>query len=399
MRLGFVANSKLVFDGESYRYKSGEWRYLERVASLFEEVDICTSFETTTDNYDKYASRLTVPNGKIIKLGVSDGSGYLTWLQDKYRIVSILNKRSLSWDYAFIMTPGWAALFSWWFHKRDEWPYAISARLDWAGAIAYRSSRPRWIRWGLRPYIELIRRIEYRLLRDASIRLVTGQLLINDYPQFADTSLHSLNFDLSLDDFRKRRDTCKEDTIRVVYVGALERRKAVHLLIKAVALLIRDNQQISLHVIGSGPEQSELKRLGKELSIKDRIVFHGYIHDRECLLHELFHSDIFVIPSYSEGFPRVIYEAMSQSLPIIATRVGGIPGFLENEETALLVPPGNVQEISDAICRVIKDKRLRRKLIWNGHQFAYKVVQSDPIGQAVDKFRAEIKSLQSSNSG
>jgi glycosyltransferase involved in cell wall biosynthesis len=403
MRLGFVGNSALFWDGQRHSYKSGEWRYLEKVAPLFDVIDVCAyvkdSASAETGMEQGFTHGLKVPNGAVHNL-LDHGllrRGKAAWLGKQMGTFLTLSRLSKRWDFAFIVTPGWPALFCWWFHRRDGWPYAVSARLDWAGAIQLRSGRPRWMRLVLMPYTRLAELIEYQMLRDAAIRMVSGQLLLSRYPEFAQSTLSTLNVDLGAEDFRIRLDTCQnEDQIRVVYVGRLVKRKAVDVIIRAVASLLTAGQRLQLHIIGDGPEQIILEKLCESLSIHDSVVFHGYIPRKEVLLDELYRCDMLVIASFSEGFPRVIYEAMSQSLPVIATRVGGIPGLLDDGETALLVPSGDVECLAKAIRRVIQDGDLRRRLVQAGYAFALGVVRSEPIEMAFEQFQRETEKLKAS---
>jgi glycosyltransferase involved in cell wall biosynthesis len=84
-------------------------------------------------------------------------------------------------------------------------------------------------------------------------------------------------------------------------------------------------------------------------------------------------ADIYCIPSYEEGFPKTIWEALANSLPVISTLVGGIPEYLINGEEAILIEPKKVDELHYAIKQVIENKSLREKLISNGIKKAKEV--------------------------
>jgi glycosyltransferase involved in cell wall biosynthesis len=77
-----------------------------------------------------------------------------------------------------------------------------------------------------------------------------------------------------------------------------------------------------------------------------------------------------VLPSYHEGFPRTIWEAMANSLPVIATRVGGIPNYLKNNENAILIEPKIVEDIVISVKKLINDNNLREKIVVNGLEIA-----------------------------
>ena len=86
-------------------------------------------------------------------------------------------------------------------------------------------------------------------------------------------------------------------------------------------------------------------------------------------LNALYRSaDIYVIPSYHEGFPRTIWEAMANGLPVIASNVGSIPSFVG--DSAILIRPHNVTDLTDALKRVMNDNSLRKRLIASGYERA-----------------------------
>ena len=79
-------------------------------------------------------------------------------------------------------------------------------------------------------------------------------------------------------------------------------------------------------------------------------------------------ADLFVLPSFAEGVPVVLMEAMAQEIPVISTRITGIPELIEHEKTGLLVTPGNVGELAEAIIRVLEDSSLGEKLGTEGRK-------------------------------
>jgi glycosyltransferase involved in cell wall biosynthesis len=86
-------------------------------------------------------------------------------------------------------------------------------------------------------------------------------------------------------------------------------------------------------------------------------------------------AQIYILPSQSdfEGFPRTIWEAMANSLPVVATRVGSIPYFVQNEMHILMVEPRNIEALYTAVKNVIEDKKLRETLILNSYNFAKEI--------------------------
>ena len=151
-------------------------------------------------------------------------------------------------------------------------------------------------------------------------------------------------------------------------IGSLIPRKGINNIITAIKILRREGYRVKLwHAGGSIPENlAKSISLCRHLDVDEHVVFHGYKNSLDELLSLYRKADIFIMASHSEGYPRSITEAQSQSLPVIATKVGGIPARIENEQDALLINPGKTEEIARAIAKVISDKVLRKRMIANG---------------------------------
>ena len=142
-------------------------------------------------------------------------------------------------------------------------------------------------------------------------------------------------------------------------------------LLNAFSEITKSKTNVHLNIVGweddpKIPVESELKILAKKLNIEASITFHGFKNVGHELNEMYRMADIYILPSYHEGFPRTIWEAMANSLPVICTSVGSIPLELENEHDALIVQPKSVQEIQKAINRLLKNPSMRRSFIKNG---------------------------------
>lgn len=134
-------------------------------------------------------------------------------------------------------------------------------------------------------------------------------------------------------------------TSRLVYKNGLD------LIIKALPLL---PETVVLHIAGVGPEESNLKELALKLGVLNRVVFHGLI-PYEQLPQFLATGRIFIRPSRSEGLGNSFLEAMAVGLPIVAPLVGGIPDFLEDRQTGLVIEAENPIDIADKIKWLLDD--------------------------------------------
>jgi glycosyltransferase involved in cell wall biosynthesis len=144
------------------------------------------------------------------------------------------------------------------------------------------------------------------------------------------------------------------DALVVGTAAVLEARKGVDLLIDACA---RAGTELRLEVFGDGPRARELEAQAVTARVDAR--FHGHVDNAASRFGEL---DLFVLPSWGENFPMAILEAMSWAVPVVATRVGGVPEMVVEGETGLLVEPGDRDALAAAIGRVAADPALAARL-------------------------------------
>ena len=139
-------------------------------------------------------------------------------------------------------------------------------------------------------------------------------------------------------------------------VGRLVPIKGLEWLLKAAPQVLAQFPQACFVIIGDGPLLGELRQLTSKLGIGLRVVFLGAREDvPECLAA----LDLFVLPSLNEGMGRVLLEAMAVGLPVVATRVGGIPDIVPDGTTGLLVPPRDDRALAEAILILLRDRSRR----------------------------------------
>ncbi len=149
-------------------------------------------------------------------------------------------------------------------------------------------------------------------------------------------------------------------SLDVLYLAHLIRRKGFDDLIKAFQKVAQEVPKARLVFCGSG-ETDYAHELGKELGIIDRIVFRGWIPETE-ITNQLALATVFCLPSYDEGLPMGILEAMSSGVAIVTTPVGGVPDVLTHEVNALLFEPGDIDSLSERLVRLLTNEELRARL-------------------------------------
>ncbi|MCC7208168.1 MAG: glycosyltransferase [Anaerolineae bacterium] len=176
---------------------------------------------------------------------------------------------------------------------------------------------------------------------------------------------------LTASDFFEREDTCIARPIRLLYTGRLDRGKGLLLIVQAVSELVAQGDDIVFDLVGWAEKgddvEAEIRQLADRLGIGGRVLLHGFKPVGPTLFAHYRQADIYVIASTgSEGFPRTIWEAMAHSLPVVATRVGSIPLYLEDRENVMLVQPGASGSLALAIRKLVAEPDLRRRLIASG---------------------------------
>ncbi|GAA3607351.1 glycosyltransferase family 4 protein [Microlunatus ginsengisoli] len=191
----------------------------------------------------------------------------------------------------------------------------------------------------------------------ATAHYVTEQTLQRHYPASRATSTHVFsNVDLHEDDFTAAPRSERPAIRRLIAVGTHDQLYKGHDdLIRAVGLLRADYPELRLRLVGDGRHSALLRSLAARTGVEDRVEFVGRVDSRTRLRELLDTSDLFCMPSRTEGLPRALIEAMARGVPSIGTTVGGIPELLPAE---LLVPPDDPVRLATLITRLADDPRL-----------------------------------------
>jgi glycosyltransferase involved in cell wall biosynthesis len=146
---------------------------------------------------------------------------------------------------------------------------------------------------------------------------------------------------------------------RVLMVANLRPEKGHDTLIDAASIVLQAYADARFDIVGGGPQRDRLIALAEARGVAPAFSWLGHREDVAALAMA---ADIFVLPSRSEAFPNALLEAMASGLPAVASRVGGIPELIADEQTGLLVRPGDAAGLADAICRLMSDSGLAARL-------------------------------------
>ena len=209
----------------------------------------------------------------------------------------------------------------------------------------------------------LVRRMWQALITRADAVVACSEALRREVLQFAPrarvTTIYN-GADVAL--FRGAARTPRPAIRRILHVGKFEYKKSQDVILRAFKRLLRSYADCSLVLIGaSGPMLEDTRLLIKDLQLENRVELHVNVpHGR--LPEFMAQADLFVLPSRAEPFGIVLLEAGAAGLPVVATRVGGIPELLEHERTGLLVAPDSVEELEQAMRRMVENPELAREL-------------------------------------
>ena len=129
-------------------------------------------------------------------------------------------------------------------------------------------------------------------------------------------------------------------------------------------------------IVGEGPDRQAIENMVQRFGLQSNVILAGQHSDMPEIYAAM---DIFVLPSLNEGLPMTILEAMAASRPVIATRVGAIPRVIKDGETGLLVDPGDVDGLRNALARLLTDSDLCRRLGSAGHEWVSRNYTSEAM--------------------
>lgn len=172
--------------------------------------------------------------------------------------------------------------------------------------------------------------------------------------------------------------------LNIIYLGRMANDKGVIELIHAAKILKVEKIAFHINLVGSGEYIEELKNLVIEEGLQESVSFLGAVFEKDLIKNYYLSNDIFILPSYHEGFPRTIYEAMIFGIPIITTFVGGIPGLMTNNYNCIEITPKSAESIVKAIKFVISNPAKIKILAENASVTISQVFEKRKFSHAVD---------------
>ena len=170
--------------------------------------------------------------------------------------------------------------------------------------------------------------------------------------------------------------------LRLVAIGRFVEQKGLMVLIHALADAVRDVPDIHVTLVGDGEMRADLEAAIAAHGLSENVTLTGWLSEAG-VRDELANAHALVIPSFAEGLPMVVMEAMASGRPVLATYVAGTPELVVPEETGWMVPAGDVQALADLMVRVAAVPQAR--LTQTGQQARERVLERHDIDQEAEK--------------
>lgn len=193
-------------------------------------------------------------------------------------------------------------------------------------------------------------------------------------------------------EYIRRSLAISEDKKVLLFFSFVTKQKGLHLLIKALPAILKDNKYVKLLVVGDGDYLDEAKQLVGQLGLDSYVVFAGHISHEEAPDY-INASDVFVLPTLrQEGMPFSLIEAMSCGKPVVASRIGGVPSVIDDVVNGILIPPGSTSKLIEKINLLLRDNDFADKLAVNARKKAMeKLSHERMIDGTINMFRLAMK--------
>ena len=207
-------------------------------------------------------------------------------------------------------------------------------------------------------------------------------MMLSPYEQWSKFVVSPLGVDAEI--FAPRPGRPASEPFEILCVGRLTPAKGQHILIDAVERLMQEGRQVRLRLVGSGPEEASLREHAARSTAAECMVFEGAIN-QDRIRDFYAAADAFCLPSFAEGLPVVLMEAMAMELPCVTTQIAGIPELIRDGVDGLLVPPSDLDALVKALARLMDNAELREQIGKSGRA---RVVEHYDLRRSVERLAA-----------
>jgi glycosyltransferase involved in cell wall biosynthesis len=209
----------------------------------------------------------------------------------------------------------------------------------------------------------ILKRFAKIILKQASLAIALSENMKTSMKQILNRQIVVLTNGVNLEEIKlnaaKKQEKFGEK--QLLFVGNVRPIKGVEYLIEAMQIVAKKQPTARLVIVGSyNPDFA--RKIPRNL--REKILLKGFVENKN-IPSLMKNSDIFILPSISEGIPNVVLEAMAVGLPIVATRVGGVPELIKDAENGFLVPARSSEQLAEKILLLLNDENLRERISQN----------------------------------
>jgi glycosyltransferase involved in cell wall biosynthesis len=369
MKLAVFSGQYFWFDGKQYSTDEAFVKFVTSFYPYFEKIVFCDALRT-----EKKTQAYILDPGKADVCPLPYFSVYSFWkniLLVYPKIYRIIDRNIHQWDILWLPGPHPVAFLFALICRNQRKPFFQVVRSNLMEQVRHRNKGPR--KSCALATVAILQRVSQELARK-HLTFTVGQEMYNAYKRKGGhvcLTAISLISEKDIEYTLRTKSFEFHQPIRLLSVGRLDPEKGICFLIEAVEKLVKGKRlDVVLQIVGKGLKGGEEQRLRREVEkrrLSGEIRFLGSVPHGPQLLKLYRDSDVFVLPSLTgEGFPQTLFEAMCCGVPIIASRVAGIPRLIKDGENGLLINPASARDICEALERLATDSGLRNRLTHNG---------------------------------
>lgn len=325
---------------------------IEAISELFSETCLVVPYESSSAPTG--SSPLTGKNFKVVTLSLLQGGGLwrkisiLPWLLKNSAIIWREIRRA---DAVHTPIPGDVGTIGMLFAMLLRKPLFVRHCGNW---MVQKTTAERFWRWTMEKFAG-----------GRNVMLATGGATESPSRQnpnikwIFSTSLKKRDFESAVS-----KKPPRNGKLRLVIACRQEKNKGTNIVINSLPLILQKKEDVSLDVIGGGSLIPELKEQVKRLNLEDKVLFHGKVEHRK-VVSLMKQADVFCYPtSASEGFPKVVLEALASGLPVVTTKVSVLPELIKND-CGILLDEASPDALAEAVIKIVSDKSIFEKLSSN----------------------------------
>jgi glycosyltransferase involved in cell wall biosynthesis len=364
MKLAVFTGQVFWFDGEQYSTDEAFVKFVSSFYPYFEKIIFCDAVapEKKTQPYVLDSSKMQMCPLPYFRL-------YSLWRRPIifHRIYRLIRDNIHHWDLIWLHAPHPVSLIFAYLCRKTDKRFFLFIRQNLKVYVGYRN---RGFKRILAVSVASVLENVFRRLSQRTLTFTVGKEIFDTYqkngnPVYETAVSLVSERDVTSTVARQIPKNLKE--IKLLSVGRLDPEKGVIYLVQAMeGLVASGTRNIILQLVGIGTEEESLRQEVSRRGLDGKVSFLGYVKHDGHLLDLYRESDVFILPSLTEGWPQSLLEAMACGIPVVATRVGGIPQMVADGENGLLIDPASPEAICDAVTRLVDDFRLRIRLIERG---------------------------------